>query len=182
MNNTKTFYCYNTKTKESFKCETTKQVSEMTGLEVGRVLDYCKRGNIFDEIWLLIDMDMYNCVNQLRRQLGFSNEIYDGEFHNIVKEFKTRVRNDVYNSIVTKYPTLRQSLKIYIVENYVIKHIVSTYQEVSDIMKIPVGTVKSRLNRSRKRTVSDLKELCCVKSEVYDKLILENLNKPDNER
>ena len=76
---------------------------------------------------------------------------YEEAFENIKADDKNDY-NELYQAIIKLPPRIRVTIVLYYVEGYCI-------DEIKKILKVPSGTVKSRLSRGRKLLKIELKDM-----------------------
>lgn len=166
----KKYYCFNIITEESFKCNGIKEVEELTGCESNHVAITANESRLFNNEWIIINIENYqNSLGVFKLKYKIPSSYLTPYLNSIKQE----LRDKIYDSIVDKYPNDLGSKPIYIIKNNIIIETFYSYQKVSQYLKIPIGTVRSRLNRIS--TLQEANKYSLIKSEVYNKLIHEKL-------
>lgn len=160
----KIYYCYNIKTSEVIKCEGIYEVSKITKLDSGYVAEHATLSKIFRDEWLIIrNEDFRDSLGTFKKRYNVPKKLLNP----YLKEAKDKIREIIYNAIIKAYPNDIQHKAIIVLKDENTVEVFS-YEEVSKILNIPVGTVKSRLNRTK--TLEDLQKTKCIKFEIFSTL------------
>lgn len=137
---------FDTQTKDVLLFPTQNAVVKHFGVRQSTINNAFLREGMYDNRYIICDAEDFKNNGQFQYdKILFSSGIYKKIFSKEIEEFNKELGRSFAKAVKAKVD------KIYILDDSkAVQKVLQTYQEVADTLRIPIGTVRSRLHRAPK--------------------------------